>query len=370
MAHRPRSRTDRRARTLTGALAIAALLAALMALWQAQFRPLTKPEYCWGTWRADGGPFREDARHRSVRESAPTAGRPHGRCTLSWSGGRGPDAPRRQLEVRYETGPRAEEERRAWLTGLFAGGDAALPDDLPGFVTADTGTLVLPESCDVDGRPSVVTVSGSFDSSPARTGRLLVEAANRATKATGCAGEVETREEAPTPQNAPAAPHTPTTQGPPIPPDTSTPGTRTPPTPATPPTTPTPTPTTACPVPLPGLAAARPAAGSAHDGFQTCAVAGDGQWAARFTMVARPRIVALFDGLTGDGPPGPGWRAQGRIEASGALIRADCAGRPTVFTMRTGPGRTGTRLDDPREAFPDFVDAVASRIGCAPLHSV
>ncbi len=87
-------------------------------------------------------------------------------------------------------------------------------------------------------------------------------------------------------------------------------------------------------------------------------------------MVARPRIVALFDGLTGDGPPGPGWRAQGRIEASGALIRADCAGRPTVFTMRTGPGRTGTRLDDPREAFPDFVDAVASRIGCAPLHSV
>ncbi|MEU7132227.1 hypothetical protein [Streptomyces sp. NPDC046261] len=347
MAHGPRSRTDRRARTLTGALAIAALLAALMALWQTQFRPLTKPEYCWGTWRADGGPFREDARHRSARETAPTAGRPRGRCSLSWSGGHGPDAPRRQLEVRYETGPRAQEERRAWVAGLFAGGDTALPDDLPGFVTADTGTLVLPESCDVDGRPSVVTVSGSFDSSPARTGRLLVEAANRATRATGCAGEVEP----PPTRSTPPTPATPTS-----------------PTPS-PPTTASPPPS-ACPAPIAGRAAARPTAGSAHDGFQTCAVAGDGQWAARFTMAARPRIVALFDGLTGDGPPRPGWRAQGRIEASGALIRTDCAGRPTVFAMRTGPGRTGTRLDDPRETFPDFVDAVASRIGCAPLHSV
>ncbi|GHC61364.1 hypothetical protein [Streptomyces cinnamoneus] len=335
-------RTARRARTLTGALAIAALLAALMALWQTQFRPLSKPEYCWGTWRADGGPFRTDAgrdggaHRRTARETAPTPARPHGRCSLSWSGGRGRDAPRRSLEVRYETGPSAAKERRAWLAELFAGGDAALPDDLPGFVTAATGTLVLPASCDVDGRPSVVTVSGSFDSSPDRTGRILLEAANRATKVTGCAGEVRT-----------TGPTTPTGCSLPLP----------------------------APRPAPASASAPPAApgtaaGSAHDGFQTCAVAGGGQWAARFTMVARPRIVTLFDGLTGDSPPAPGWRALGRIEATAALIRADCAGRPTVFTMRTGPGRTGTRLDDAREAFPPLVEAAADRMGCAPLHSV
>ncbi|MFI9205158.1 hypothetical protein [Streptomyces sp. NPDC053048] len=35
----------RRARLLTGALAIAALLAALVALWQTQSRPLEKPEH-------------------------------------------------------------------------------------------------------------------------------------------------------------------------------------------------------------------------------------------------------------------------------------------------------------------------------------
>ncbi|MEU1309799.1 hypothetical protein ABZ419_13015 [Streptomyces cinnamoneus] len=350
-------RTARRSRTLTGALAIAALLAALMALWQTQFRPLSKPEYCWGTWRADGGPFRTDAgrdggaHRRTARETAPTPARPHGRCSLSWSGGRGRDAPRRSLEVRYETGPSAAKERRAWLAELFAGGDAALPDDLPGFVTADTGTLVLPASCDVDGRPSVVTVSGAFDSSPDRTGRILLEAANRATKVTGCAGEVRT-----------TGPTTPTGCSLPLP--AAAPAPR--PAPAsTPAPAPRPAPASApAPPAVPGTAA-----GSVHDGFQTCAMAGGGQWAARFTMVARPRIVALFDGLTGDSPPAPGWRALGRIEATAALIRADCAGRPTVFTMRTGPGRTGTRLDDAREAFPPLVEAVAERMGCAPLHS-
>ncbi|MBT2386559.1 hypothetical protein J7E86_23870, partial [Streptomyces sp. ISL-11] len=111
------------------------------------------------------------------------------------------------------------------------------------------------------------------------------------------------------------------------------------------------------------------AAGSAHDDFQTCVVSDDGRPAARFAMIGRPRLVALFDGLTGDRPPAPGWRAHGRIDANGALVRADCAGRATVFAMRTGPGRTHTRLDDPRRSFPAFVDAVGRRIGCAPLRA-
>ncbi|MFQ6193900.1 hypothetical protein [Streptomyces sp. NPDC000405] len=336
----------RRARLLTGALAIAALLAALMALWQTQFRPLARQDYCWGTWSEESGPFRGEAggaRHRVSQESAPGPGRPHGQCTLSWRGndpgndhdgnGNGNGNKRwveHRLEVSYGTGPEAPDERRAWLTGLFAGGDSPLPDALPGFVTASSGTLVLPKSCDVRGRPSVVTLTGSFpDASPARTGRLLLDVANRAAKMTGCARQAR-------PLASPRAPG-------------------------------------ACAIPgIAGPGMGRPAGtGSSEPDFETCALAATDafRWAARFAMTARPRIVALFDGLTGDSPPAPGWRAHGRIEATGALIRADCAGRPTVFTMRTGPGRTGTRADDPRHAFPAFVDAVAGRIGCAPLRS-
>ncbi|AZQ73400.1 hypothetical protein EKH77_21215 [Streptomyces luteoverticillatus] len=336
----------RRARLLTGALAIAALLAALMALWQTQFRPLARQDYCWGTWSEESGPFRGEAggaRHRVSQESAPGPGRPHGRCTLSWRGndpgndhdGNGNGNGNKhwvehRLEVSYGTGPEAPDERRAWLTGLFAGGDSPLPDALPGFVTASSGTLVLPKSCDVRGRPSVVTLTGSFpDASPARTGRLLLDVANRAAKMTGCARQAR-------PLASPRAPG-------------------------------------ACAIPgIAGPGMGRPAGtGSSEPDFETCALAATDafRWAARFAMTARPRIVALFDGLTGDSPPAPGWRAHGRIEATGALIRADCAGRPTVFTMRTGPGRTGTRADDPRHAFPAFVDAVAGRIGCAPLRS-
>ncbi|MCC3778294.1 hypothetical protein [Streptomyces sp. UNOB3_S3] len=355
----------RRARLLTGALAIAALLAALMALWQTQFRPLARQDYCWGTWSEESGPFRGEAggvRQRVSRESAPGRGRPHGHCTLSWRGGdRGGHGTERRLEVRYGTGPEAADERRAWLTGLFAGGDSPLPDALPGFVTASSGTLVLPESCDVRGRPSVVTLTGSFpDASPARTGRLLLEVANRAAKATGCAREAPPMASPP----APGACAIPGIAGPAgtgsTEPDFETCALANTDANTTPASTPTNATTPAH--------TATPADETAREG-DTTTPADAFRWAARFAMTARPRIVALFDGLTGDSPPAPGWRAHGRIEATGALIRADCAGRPTVFTMRTGPGRTGTRADDPRRAFPAFVDAVAGRIGCAPLRS-
>lgn len=355
-----------RARVLTGALAIAALLAALAAFCQAEFGPLAKPSYCWGAWPEDGGPFRSGDHHRSAQETAPAPGRPYGACTLSWRGGRGAGAYRQRLDVRYGTGPREAEARRAWLSGLLVGGDSALPDGLPGFVAAGSGTLVLPPSCDVDGRPSVVTVTSSFrdadktsaadgtdlakpggerpgfpdDSSPARTGRLLVDAANRAVRASRCAPSPVVQ-----PQHAPPSWVRVSAGGP----------------------------AEQCAIPGLTVAAAdsvrlTDTVGSVGDDFQTCAVAADGRWAARFAMIARPRVVALFDGAAGDDAPAPGWRAHGRIDASGALIQADCAGRPTVFTMRTGPGRSRTRLDDARTVFPDFVDAVGRRIGCAPLH--
>ncbi len=240
----------------------------------------------------------------------------------------------------------------------------ALPNNLPGFVTAESGTIVLPASCDVDGRPSVVTLTSSpaEASSPARTSRLLLEVAARATRATGCAPPPRTRtapdRQAPHQDPAPCAiPGLPTLPG-----STSTtaPDFRT------------------CAIPgardsadTPGAAAeATRTAAAPRTPAETTRTASKAEtWAARFTATARPRVVALFDGLTGDRPPAPGWRARGSIDADGALVRADCARGPAVFVMRAGPGRTGTRLDDPRAAFPAFVAAAAPEAGCAPLRS-
>ncbi|RLU99354.1 hypothetical protein CTZ27_15580 [Streptomyces griseocarneus] len=363
---------ERKGRVLTGALAITALVAALVALWQTQSTPLARRAYCWGSWPEDGSPFRGGARDRVAEESAPSRGHPAGLCTLRWRAGKGAGEYEQRVELRLGTGPEAAGPRRAWLDGLFEGGDTALPGRLPGFTTAGAGALVLPQGCDVGGRPSVVTLTSSYAdatgrgrhpgfpaaASPPDTGALLVRAANRAAAVTGCSSAPPMRMRT---RAVPAVPMLPLRVN-------SDP------------------PQGRCAIPGLGVddpsssPSADPSKGSAedrltdtvgsvHDDFQTCAIAGDGQWAARFTMVGRPRIVALFDGLTGDSPPAPGWRAHGRIDTDGALIRADCAGRPTVFTMRTGPGRTHTRLDDPRTSFPAFVDAVGERIGCAHLRA-
>ncbi|MCQ8770315.1 hypothetical protein [Streptomyces telluris] len=357
--HTTGDQADRRARALTGALAIAALVAALVALWQTQSTPLGGRSYCWGAWPEDEAPFHRGDHDRTADESAPAPGRPTGHCSLRWRGGRGLGAYEQQVDLRLGTGPRQEGERRSWLGELFGDGDTPLPDGLPGFTAASgAGALVLPESCDVDGRPSVVTLKSITALSPATMGELLVRAANKATKATSCTTLPPIRlhrdPSAPTPSDAGRD-------------RCGIPG-----------LVPSPVPATGSPAP----AASRktspaPAAGptgptpgsSASSDFHSCAIAGAQGWAARFLSTGRPRLVALFDGLTGDRPPAPGWRAHGSIDAAGALVRADCGGRPTVFTMRSGPGRTRTGLDDPREAFPRYVDAVAAQMGCAPLRA-
>ncbi|GGR17657.1 hypothetical protein [Streptomyces netropsis] len=358
--------TGRTTRLLTGALAIAALVAALVALWQTQFRPLTPPGYCWGTWPGgdtrDGGLFQRGVRHRTADERAPTPERPSGHCALSWRGGRGPQAYHQRVTVRLDTGPRGADQRRSWLDGLFAGGGTALPGGLPGFVAAGSGALVLPESCDVDGRPSVVSLTGTFTDSTARaghpgfpqgstpeiTGKLLIEIANRAINVSSCASGP--------PLRIPRAPVGDGRDGT----DEGVDG------------------RAGDDCAIPALAAGEAkgtghpatAARSSRGTLRTCAVpSADGRPAIRFAAIGIPRLVALFDGLTGDRPPAPGWRAHGRIEATRALVRADCAGRPTVFALRTGPGRTHTRLDDARVAFPALVDEVARRAGCARLRT-
>ncbi|MFF7731036.1 hypothetical protein [Streptomyces sp. NPDC008001] len=387
----PRTAGDqsgRRARALTGALAIAALVAALVALWQTQSTPLGGHAYCWGAWPEGEAPFRRGDHDRTADERVPSPGRPTGHCSLRWRGGQGPGAYEQRVDLRLGTGPREAGERRSWLGELFGGGDVPLPDGLPGFTAAASGTgaLVLPESCDVDGRPSVVTLKSFFSDTatsathpgfstgltPATAGELLVRAANKATRATSCTTLPPLRL-----RREPSAPTTPVRASPG--PDEhhcgiAGLGKR---------TAPGADAGTGYPTGNPDSTSST-GSGSSPDStdFHSCAIAGAQEhgassgpgpgptsWAARFITTGRPRLVALFDGLTGDRPPAPGWRAHGTIDASGALVRADCGGRPTVFTMRSGPGRTHTRLDDPRQVFPLYVDAVTGHMGCAPLRA-
>ncbi len=329
----------RKSRALTGALAIAALVAALVALWQTQSTPLGGRAYCWGAWPEDEAPFRRGDRDRITDEIPPGPGRPTGQCSLRWHGGQGSGAYEQRLDLRLGTGPREAGERRSWLGELFGGGDVPLPDGLPGFTAAASGTgaLVLPESCDVDGRPSVVMLKSAMALPATTAGELLVRAANSATQRSSCTTLPPLR------LNRRPSPST--------------------------------TDHESC-----GIAGLPKEHGTGtgsprNSDFHSCAITGTGTpigptaWAARFTTTARPRLVALFEGLTGDRPPAPGWRARGSIDAAGALVRADCGGRPTVFAMRSGPARTHTRLDDPREVFPLYVDAVAAHMGCAPLRA-
>ncbi|GHF68534.1 hypothetical protein GCM10010218_57440 [Streptomyces mashuensis] len=322
-------------RTLTGALAVAALVAAVVALWQTQSGPLEDRHraYCWGTWREDAGPSPRGTAGRQVREEAPTRRRPTGRCTLSWLGAGGPED-RRGIDLRYGPGPAAADERRAWLAGLFTGHDTALPDGIPGFVTAVSGTLVLPRPCDVDGRPTVLTLTGTFDSTPARTGRLLLEAAHHAARATGCAPSatvpagaataVTDVTEPPGPQHAPQS----------APRDTP---------PRTPHASPHDGPATAPPDCTAHLGT-HPR--EAQEDFLSCSLR-----TTPATMLARPGLVALFDGLPEDR----------------TLLRTDCGGRTTVFTARA-PWKA--RSTTPAPEFPRFVRALSARKGCAPPRSL
>ncbi|MEU7040398.1 hypothetical protein AB0A77_04975 [Streptomyces varsoviensis] len=343
-----------RGRALIGALAVVALIAAVSALWQTQFGPLTHAARCWGAWPDEGGAslFDHGDRDRASDEVSPTPEAPRGRCTVTWSRGTGSAARQQRVRVGYGTGPKAEAARRSWLDGLFARGGDPLPGALPGFVGDGSGALVLPERCDVDGRPSVVTVGGARQGDGragvagggfARTGRLLVDLANHGMRRAGCAPERPLRmAAAPTASPAPSSSASPSE-----------------------------------PCSLPGLLGRAETArgglasisGGGRGDFRTCVVSQRGEPAAQFAMVARARLVALFDGaaglarLPGDRIPLPDRRAYGRMDASGATVRADCAGRPAIYTMRTDR-TTGTSLDDPSTVFPRFVTAASRAAGC------
>ncbi|MGO4756279.1 hypothetical protein AB4212_48060, partial [Streptomyces sp. 2MCAF27] len=159
-------------------------------------------KHCWGAWSQGEKPLRFNNDNRAFRETAPTPERPRGSCTITTSWDNGISEVHEKISVSYGAGPKDAKKRRVWLAELFAGAGDQLPEGLPGFVSKGSATLVLPEKCDVDGRPSVVTVSGvesdgeddtptlpDVDFDPWHAGQLLVDIANHGMEKAGCAPE-------------------------------------------------------------------------------------------------------------------------------------------------------------------------------------
>ncbi|MFE6286600.1 hypothetical protein [Streptomyces sp. NPDC057877] len=348
----------RRGRLVLAAALVFVLAGTGLGTWAADTWPWPKDRYCWGAWEEDSGPgFLGDGDDgsRTGRETAPTRERPTGSCEVAitrddrsgYDGGK--VSIDQKVAVEYGPVPEAVDARLAMIHDGFLGGDmVSLPDGLPGTVNGRGGLLVLPKSCDAkDGRPTVVTMraSGTYTGGPSYTRNdppdlggvrqaavLLVAAANRGMTAAGCAPDEPLRVSSPV-------------------------------------------------YDLPGE---RERVFSASDDvcgirglrlgtqdieyqtsavtrdLQTCSVRGDrdGVTYLELAMVARPRLAAAFDGITGDDPVARGWRGTGTIGDQHAIVRADCAGRPATFLM-------GASTDTGHLAA--FANAAAARLGCAPV---
>lgn len=356
----PRSRRGRI--TAIGA-AVLVLAGTSIGTAAAETWPWPKDRYCWGAWEKDSGPgflgdeaLGEDGNgSRTVKETTPTVKRPTGRCdvlisaddTHSWDDGK--VSVEQRVSVRYGPVPKSAETRLRMLQDRHLhGGKVPLPDGLPGTVDWEGGLLVLPKSCDAeDGRPTVVTVEASGKrtegSKPARqdsadlastvreASMLLTAVANRGMQAAGCAPAEPLEVRSPV-YDLPGEP-------------------------------------------LPVDRFARELCGiqgldlgekkmeqqisAAPRDLLTCSVrTEDEETQLSLATITQPRLVTLFDGITGERPAARGWRGTGTIGEQRAFVRADCAGRPAVFLMGASvtPGRFAT-----------FTDVATARLGCAPV---
>ncbi|NML54914.1 hypothetical protein HHL19_34390 [Streptomyces sp. R302] len=370
----------RRRRGTVVAVTVGALALAGVGGWAAEVGPFAKDRYCWGAWEQDSGPRllgdeelgRSGSERRAEESAAPSADRPEGTCTLrvtssvpdshGSSGGGGTIEFKKTVNVRYGAVPAAEEERLGWLREFLDGSVAPLPDGVPGLVGSSKGMVVLPESCDVDGRPTVVTVTGGETGdghlglvrmpvsigSPGDVARLLLDVADEGMRRTGCAEGA-----GPLRVTSPVRPAREREIGGVDAKDT-------------------------CGIRGLGFATgkgdhyeARP--GAVADDVQLCTLTNTDNvrnpvFAGQFTMVAQPRLVALFQGLAGDRSPGPGWRGKGRLSGSYNIVQADCGKEPAVFMLVLGSGHLQkVAVPDVDGAFARAVNAVGDRIGCSDV---
>ncbi|GAA0504780.1 hypothetical protein GCM10010390_04390 [Streptomyces mordarskii] len=351
----------RRRAALVGAVAV--LVAAGVGTWATDTWPFDgKDTYCWGAWKEDSGPgflsreaLDEDNASRTAKETVPTPGRQRGRCTVALHSERvssdgGKVVEETEITVTYGPAPESAAERMEWIGGYLGDRAMPLPDGLPGATDGRHALLVLPKGCDArDGRPTAVTLDStarsvySDSTMPGDAGlggsqsvaRLLVAAANHAMEKAGC---------------APAEPLEAVSPMPTLPEEDEDFFTR------------------ACRIR--GLEFVGKAArdleyqvGAVTRDLQSCSVRtehGEGRYFDAL-MVAEPRLSALFDGATGSKPPARGWRGTGVFADDYKVVRADCAGRPLTVLM------LAPSLHETTPYFAAFADAVARRVGCAPV---
>lgn len=384
----------RRPRGVVVAVVVGALAVAGGGAWAAGVGPFAKDRYCWGAWEQDSGPrllgddeLGKSGSERTAEESeAPSAGRPESTCTLrvtssvpddhgssgssgssessGSSGSSGAIEFKKTVEVRYGPVPASEKDRLNWMQEFLDGSAGPLPDGVPGLVGRAKGMVVLPASCDVDGRPTVVTITGSETGdghlglvnmpvsigSPHDVAQLLLAVANEGMRRTGCAEGA-----APLRVTSPVKPARGKEFGDGV------------------------GPTSTCRIRGFGFATGKgdhyeAQAGVVEDDVQLCTLFNTGNVrnpvvAGQFMMVAQPRLVALFKGLAGDRSPGPGWRGKGRLTGSYDIVQADCPSGPTVFALRfDSPYLEKTAaVPDAGGAFARAVNAVGERIGCSDL---
>ncbi|MFF9627388.1 hypothetical protein [Streptomyces fradiae] len=324
----------RRARAVVAAAAASALVAVTAGLWATGTWPFRADTYCWGAWQErDGEGLLGDrvldkwgALRFSEESSPPTAAHPEGTCEVTVRDRDHSEREVMSVAAAYGRPPADELDHRTWLAHYLHGSAAPLPDGLDGVVAPDRAVLVLPGACDVDGRPSVVTLNGEAGGRD-EMARLLIDLAGTAMREAGC------------------APRTPLSMTSPV---TGSPQKET-----------LPSYSRLCGIPGVTFIQNRGTSGDEYMGaygtrLQICtldtasrstgAVTG-----AHYVMAGAPRLAALFDGL----PEGP----------ERGLVRKTCDGRPTVFYGDVD-SLSGTGVPDDETVFARYVRSVGKRIGC------
>ncbi|WP_411079822.1 hypothetical protein [Streptomyces sp. cmx-18-6] len=346
----------RRRWAVLGAALAGAVLISGVGLWATDGRPF-KDRYCWESWQQDSGPRflgdhalgKSGSERVAVESGTPGSGGGTATCTLTVSSAvPDDDSPQPigfqdRVTLSYGPVPEAPEERRDWIDRYFSGSASPLPDGLDGLVSNDRAMLVLPEACDVDGRPSAVTLWAESWGDGHRgkramplsiatlpdVSRMLLDAADAGMRKAGCAPEEPLRTTAPMARLAEDGD-----------------GAENP----------------VCRIPgvtfdLGEDRRYEQQVGVVGDRLQTCSVVSrqlgsPDEPEAQFVMAASPRTAAVFAGL----PEGVG---QG-------LVRTACDGRNTVFYAHVGPGLGDGGGKKDRQVFERFTDAVGRRVGCEP----
>ncbi|UED86223.1 hypothetical protein [Streptomyces profundus] len=163
---------------------------------------------CWGAWDGLRPPW--SGGDVTASGSPPSREDPRGACeivvTLTDEDDEDGDEPwQHRLEVSYGALPEGHDELATWTLEHLRGDSAPLTDGLSGSVSAEHGLLVLPERCQIDGRPAVVTMITRYSdvtlgrgdashgsrpaSSPSHMAQLLAGVARQGMAEAGCAAD-------------------------------------------------------------------------------------------------------------------------------------------------------------------------------------